>query len=58
VCGPSNIGNLFARHGIPTICGLGVTAANVHGTDECAVLSSIPAVHRGYLEGARRFLAG
>ena len=58
VCGPSNIGNLFASHAIPTICGLGVTAANVHGTDECAVLSSIPAVHRGYLEGTRRFLAG
>jgi succinyl-diaminopimelate desuccinylase len=57
VCGPSNIGNLFASHAIPTICGLGVTAANVHGTDECAVLSSIPAVHRGYLEGTRRFLA-
>jgi succinyl-diaminopimelate desuccinylase len=58
VCGPSNIGNLFASHAIPTICGLGVTAANVHGTDECAVLSSIPAVYRGYLEGTRRFLAG
>jgi succinyl-diaminopimelate desuccinylase len=56
VCGPSNIGNLFAAHRIPTICGLGVTAENVHGTDECALLSSIPAAYRGYYEGACRFL--
>jgi succinyl-diaminopimelate desuccinylase len=58
VCGPSNIGNLLASHGIPTICGLGVGAENVHGTDECAVLSTIPAAYRGYFEGARRLLAG
>jgi succinyl-diaminopimelate desuccinylase len=56
VCGPSNIGNLFAAHGIATICGLGVSAENVHGTDECALLSSVPAVYRGYFEGVRRFL--
>lgn len=58
VCGPSNIGNLFAAHRIPTICGLGVTAENVHGTDECARIDSIPAVYRGYYEGVRRFLDG
>jgi succinyl-diaminopimelate desuccinylase len=57
VCGPSNIGNLLAARGVPTICGLGVTAENVHGTDECVLLDSVPAVYRGYLEGARRFLA-
>lgn len=57
VCGPSNIGNLFAAHGIPTLCGLGVTAENVHGTDECALLASVGAAWRGYFEGARRFLA-
>lgn len=57
VCGPSNIGNLFAAHGIPTLCGLGVTAENVHGTDECALLESVGAAWRGYFEGARRFLA-
>jgi len=56
VCGPSNIGNLFAAHGIPTICGLGVTAENVHGTDECALLESVPAAYRGYFEGVLRFL--
>lgn len=56
VCGPSNIGNLFAAHGIPTICGLGVGARNVHGTDEAALIASIPAAYRGYREGARRFL--
>ncbi len=58
VCGPSNIGNLLAAEGIATICGLGVTADNVHGTDECAVLSTIPATYRGYREGALRFLGG
>jgi succinyl-diaminopimelate desuccinylase len=56
VCGPSNIGNLLAAEGIPTICGLGVTAENVHGTDECALVASIPAAYRGYREGALRFL--
>ena len=56
VCGPSNIGNLFAAHGIATICGLGVTAENVHGTDECALLASVPQAYRGYFEGVRRFL--
>ena len=57
VCGPSNIGNLFAANHIPTLCGLGVTAENVHGTDECAVLASVASAWRGYFEGARRFLA-
>jgi len=56
VCGPSNIGNLFAAHGIATICGLGVTAENVHGTDECALLASVPMAYRGYFGGVRRFL--
>jgi succinyl-diaminopimelate desuccinylase len=56
VCGPSNIGNLFAAHGIATLCGLGVTAENVHGTDECALLASVPQAYRGYFEGVRRFL--
>jgi succinyl-diaminopimelate desuccinylase len=56
VCGPSNIGNLFAAYSISTICGLGVTAENVHGTDECALLASVPQAYRGYFEGVRRFL--
>ena len=56
VCGPSNIGNLFAAHGVATICGLGVTAENVHGTDECALLDSVPLAYRGYFEGVQRFL--
>jgi hypothetical protein len=58
VCGPSNIGNLLAAHGIPTVCGLGVTAESVHGTDECALIASIPAAYRGYREGALGFLTG
>ena len=56
VCGPSNIGNLLAARGIPTICGLGVSAEAVHGTDECALVDSIPAAYRGYREGALGFL--
>ena len=58
VCGPSNIGNLLAAQRIPTICGLGVSAEAVHGTDECALIDSIPAAYRGYREGALSFLAG
>ena len=58
VCGPSNIGNLLAAQGIPTICGLGVSAEAVHGTDECALIDSIPGAYRGYREGALGFLAG
>jgi succinyl-diaminopimelate desuccinylase len=57
VCGPSNIGNLLAARGIPTICGLGVSAEAVHGTDECALTDSIPAAYRGYREGVLGFLA-
>jgi succinyl-diaminopimelate desuccinylase len=56
VCGPSNIGNLLAAQGISTICGLGVTAEGVHGTDECALIASVPAAYRGYREGALGFL--
>jgi glycerol-1-phosphate dehydrogenase [NAD(P)+] len=44
-------------HRVLTLCGLGVTAENVHGTDECALLASVDGAWRGYLEGARRFLA-
>jgi succinyl-diaminopimelate desuccinylase len=58
VCGPSNIGNLFAAHDIPTICGLGVTAENVHGTDECALLESVPAVYHSYCASTRQYLDG
>ena len=58
VCGPSNIGNLLAARGIATICGLGVTAENVHGTDECALLASVSPAYRGYFEGVRHFLQG
>jgi succinyl-diaminopimelate desuccinylase len=57
VCGPSNIGNLFAAHAVPTLCGLGVTAANVHGTDEHSEIATIAPAYRGYYEGARRYLA-
>jgi succinyl-diaminopimelate desuccinylase len=57
VCGPSNIGNLLAAEGIATICGLGVTAEAVHGTDECTLIASIPAAYRGYRDGTLRYLA-
>jgi succinyl-diaminopimelate desuccinylase len=56
VCGPSNIGNLLAAHGVPTICAPGVAHANVHGTDECAELSTIASVYAMYCAAVLEFL--
>ena len=41
VCGPSNIGNLLARSGIPAICGFGVTCGGVHAGNEYIEVASI-----------------
>jgi hypothetical protein len=52
VCGPSNIGNLLAARGVPTICGLGG-----HGRERARPPTSAwssracLAVYRGYFEG-------
>ena len=34
VCGPSNIGNLFAAHGIPATCGFGASYRNLHAPND------------------------
>jgi succinyl-diaminopimelate desuccinylase len=56
VCGPSNIGNLLAARGVPTICAPGVSFANIHAADEWADVASFAPVYRMYCEAARRFL--
>jgi succinyl-diaminopimelate desuccinylase len=48
VAGPSNIGNLFATHDIPTTAGFGLPYTGLHGTDEQADLNSLPAVQAAY----------
>lgn len=57
VCGPSNIGNFLARHGIPATCGFGVTCAGVHGADERIALDSLPLVWTAYATAVRRLMA-
>ena len=56
VCGPSNIGNLLAAQGVPTICAPGVGFANIHAADEWADVASFAPVYRMYCDAARRFL--
>ncbi|TXL71066.1 M20 family metallopeptidase [Vineibacter terrae] len=56
VCGPSNIGNYLAAHGVPTVCAPGVAYANIHGTDECADLSTVPSVYSMYCAAVLDFL--
>ncbi|MGW6195398.1 M20 family metallopeptidase [Kribbella sp. NPDC055110] len=48
VAGPSNIGNLFATSGIATTAGFGVPFTGLHGTDEQADLSALPAIQTAY----------
>jgi succinyl-diaminopimelate desuccinylase len=48
IAGPSNIGNYLAGLGIPATAGFGVDYRNLHGTDECIRLDSIPAVQATY----------
>jgi len=56
VCGPSNIGNYLAAHGVATICAPGVAYANIHGTDECADLSTVSSVYSMYCAAVPDFL--
>ncbi|MBM3649444.1 MAG: M20 family metallopeptidase [Alphaproteobacteria bacterium] len=58
VCGPSNIGNLLAARGVPTICAPGVGFGNIHAADEWADVGSMAPVHAMYVDAARRFLEG
>lgn len=57
VCGPSNIGNLLAARGVPTVCAPGVSFGNIHAADEWADISSIGPVYAMYCEAALRFLS-
>jgi succinyl-diaminopimelate desuccinylase len=56
VSGMSNIGNLLAARGVPTICAPGVSFANIHAADEWADIDSFTAVYAMYGEAVRRFL--
>ena len=58
VCGPSNIGNLLAARGVPTICAPGVTFGNMHAANEWADIDSIAPVYAMYCDAAVRFLEG
>lgn len=57
VCGPSNIGNLLAARGVPTVCAPGVSFANMHAADEWADISSIGPVYAMYCAAALGFLS-
>jgi succinyl-diaminopimelate desuccinylase len=56
VCGPSNIGNLLAARGVPTICAPGVSFGNMHAANEWADIGSVEPVYAMYCEAALRFL--
>jgi acetylornithine deacetylase/succinyl-diaminopimelate desuccinylase-like protein len=56
VCGPSNIGNLLAARGVPTICAPGVSFGNMHAANEWADIDSIAPVYAMYCDAALRFL--
>lgn len=58
VCGPSNIGNFLAAHGVEATCGFGVTCGNVHGADEWADLATLPLVWRAYQGALARLMGG
>lgn len=57
VCGPSNIGNLLAAHGVPTICAPGVSFGNMHAANEWTDIESIAPVHAMYCDAALQFLS-
>ena len=57
VCGPSNIGNLLAARGVPTVCAPGVSFGNMHAADEWADIGSIGPVYAMYCEAALGFLS-
>lgn len=48
VAGPSNIGNLLAREGIPATAGFGLHYEGLHGIDERVRLAELPLVHAIY----------
>jgi len=56
VCGPSNIGNLLAARGVPTICAPGVSFGSMHAANEWADIDSMAPVYAMYCDAAVRFL--
>lgn len=56
VCGPSNIGNLFAAHGIPATCGFGASYRNLHAPNEAIELSTLASAYRVYRRAVERLL--
>ena len=57
VCGPSNIGNLLAARGVPTVCAPGVSFGNIHAADEWTDIASMAPVYSMYCEAALDFLS-
>jgi succinyl-diaminopimelate desuccinylase len=57
IAGPSNIGNYLATLGIEATAGFGVTYRNLHGTDECIELATIPLVQATYHKAISELLA-
>jgi succinyl-diaminopimelate desuccinylase len=57
VAGPSNIGNYLASLGIPATAGFGVAYRNLHGTDECVEVATIPTKQAVYHEAVLALLS-
>jgi succinyl-diaminopimelate desuccinylase len=57
IAGPSNIGNYLATLGIEATAGFGVSYHNLHGTDECIELATIPLVQATYHKAVLELLA-
>ena len=57
VAGPSNIGNFLASLGIDATAGFGVAYRNLHGTDECIEVATIPVVQAVYHEAVVALLS-
>lgn len=53
VTGPSNIGNYLASHGVPAMCGFGVSCGGIHGADEWIDVDTIGPVFEAYLQAVR-----
>jgi succinyl-diaminopimelate desuccinylase len=56
VCGPSNIGNLFAAHGIPATCGFGATYRNLHAPNEAVAVRTLAIVYKVYRRAVEHLL--
>jgi succinyl-diaminopimelate desuccinylase len=57
IAGPSNIGNYLATLGIEATAGFGVNYRNLHATDECIELATIPLVQATYHKAVSELLA-